>query len=97
MYLWITKAQPTKKKDRKRFLEISEERDWKWCSHTNSRVLTESKKRRLWIPGGVPILKEILFAENLKYIFVWVSLCVERLNIKEDIPRGVFEEICSFL
>ena len=97
MYLWITKAQPTNKKDRKRFLEISEERDWKWCSQKNNRVLTDSKRRRLWIPGGAPFLTEVLYTEKLKYIFVWISFCVERLNIKEDIPRDVFEEICLYL
>ena len=94
----ITCNLPKEKGDRKRWLEIASNKDWKWCSYKNRRVLTENKRRRLWIPGiGVPINNEVIFTEKLKNSFIWISFFVEGHNIKSDIPRDVFEEICSFL
>ena len=96
--MWRTSNWP--KKNRKRYLEIASERDWEWCNPGNRRVITAKKRKFLigpWDPCGGPYITETVVAKGLKATFIWISLVVERLNIQEDIPRGVFEEICLFI
>ena len=95
--LWITHNLPEEKKDKKRWLEIASERDWEWCSPKNNRVYTSSKRRRLGTPWGRPTIYSRVYTENLKNTFIWISFFVEKQNIKEDIPRFIFEEICMFI
>ena len=84
------------KKYQKRFLEIGSERDWSWVTPENRRVLSNHKRRRI-IGGWRPYIIEKLEAERLKSILIWVSLVIEKLGIQEEIPRGVFEGICSYI
>jgi len=86
---------PKDKENRKRWLEIASVRDWEWCNTSNNKVFSSSKRRRL--PWGRPTIYSRLYTENLKNTFVWISFFVEKQNIKEDIPRFIFEEIGSYL
>ena len=84
-------------KDFKRISEIADKSDWSWVSLDNPRLFVNHDERRL---GGGWTLKRYSIKIYLSLIldtFWWISLRVEKLGIKEEIPRGVFENIGSCL
>ena len=86
-----------KVEDFKRVSEIADNRDWSWVSLDNPRLFVNHDKRRI---GGGWTLQRWSIKSYLNLIrdtFWWISLRVERLGIKEEIPRGVFENIGSYL
>ena len=86
-----------KPEDYKRVSEISLERDWSWVTLDNPRLFVNHEERRT---GGGWTLKRWRASSYLSLMldtFWWISLRVERLGIEEEIPRGVFENICSYL
>ena len=86
-----------KVEDFKRISEIADNRDWSWVSLDNPRLFVNHNKRRI---GGGWTLKRYSIKIYLSLIldtFWWISLRVEKLGIKEEIPRGVFENIGSCL
>ena len=86
-----------KPEDFKRVSEIADNRDWSWVSLDNPRLFVNHDKRCL---GGGWTLKRYDIKSYLSLIldtFWWISLRVEKLDIKEEIPRGVFENIGSYL
>ena len=87
------------KETQERFLEIKKKRDWSWVDSENIVFETNFKRRRIIIEE-IPWrcwLKEKLEAERLKSILIWISLVIEKLGIQEEIPRGIFENICSYI
>ena len=48
-------------------------------------------------PYKRPYITEKLATERIKHTLIWVSLVVEKLGIQEEIPRGIFENICSYI
>ena len=95
----ISKLQ---KELQKRFVEISTKRDWSWVAPENKVFETNFKRRRIIIKEISYLYRhsyiiEKLEAERLKYILIWISLVVEMFGIQEEIPRGVFEDICSYI
>ena len=95
--MWRINKLP--KELQKRFVEISTKRDWSWVAPENKVFETNFKRRRIIIeeiPWHPYIIKK-LEAERLKYIFIWISVVIEKHNIQEEIPRGVFEDICSYI
>ena len=86
-----------KVEDFKRISEIADNQDWSWVSQEYPRLFVNHNKRRL---GGGWTLKRYDIKSYLSLIldtFWWISLRVEKLGIKEEIPRGVFEKIGSYL
>ena len=86
-----------KVEDFKRVSEIADNRDWSWVSLDNPRLFVNHDERRI---GGGWTLKRYSIKSYLSLIldtFWWISLRVEKLDIKEEIPRGVFENIGSYL
>ena len=83
--------------DYNRICEIGLNKDWSWVSLDNPRLLVNHDSRlvgRGWIVK-VYNIKEYL---NLVLdIFLWISLRIERLGIQEELPRGVLENISSYL
>ena len=98
--MWRISRLP--KKHQKRYLEIGRKRDWSWVAPENKVFETNLKRRGIIIDNTPysyrrPYIIEKLEAERLKYIFIWISLVVEKYNIQEEIPRGIFEDICSYI
>ena len=95
--MWRISRLP--KKHQKRFVEIKTKRDWSWVAPENSVFETNFKRRRIIIEEipWRPYIIEKLEAERIKSILIWVSLVVEKLGIQEEVPRGVFENICSYI
>ena len=87
--MWLNILPKKYQKEQKRFFEIGLERDWSWVTPENKRVLSNYKEKRI-VGGWRPYIKEKLESERLKYIFIWISVVIERHNIQEEIPRGVF-------
>ena len=90
------------KEHQKRYLEIGRRRDWSWVAPENKVFETNLKRRRIIIDNipysyRRPYIIEKAETERLKYILIWISLVVEKLGIQEEIPRGVFEDICSYI
>ena len=84
-------------KDLPRIKEISVERDWSWVRLDNPRLFTNHNERRI---GGGWTLKRYNIKDYLSLVldtFWWISVRVEKLGIEEEIPRGVFENIGSYL
>ena len=84
-------------KDIERISEISLERDWSWVSLDNPRLFVNHDKRHI---GGGWTLKRYNIKDYLSLVldtFWWISVRVEKLGIEEEIPRGVFENIGSYL
>ena len=86
-----------KPEDLKRVEEISRERDWSWVTLDNPRLFVNHDVRL--ISGGWTLQRwrASSYLSLIKDTFWWISLRVERLGIKEEIPRGVFENIGSYL
>ena len=73
------------------------ERDWSWVTLENKRLLSHHKVRRV---GGGYTVKEYNIREYLVILrdtFFWISIALEKYNIQEEIPYGVFEDIASYL
>ena len=86
-----------KPEDQRRINQISLERDWSWISIDNPRLFGNHDVR---LTGSGWNLTRWAIKNYLSLIsttFLWISLRVERLGIEEEIPRGVFENICSYL
>ena len=86
-----------KTEDFNRICEIELNKDWSWVSLDNPRLLVNHDARLL---GGGWIVKQYNIKEYLDLvldIFLWISLRIERLGIQEELPRGVFENISSYL
>ena len=86
-----------KPEDQRRVSQISLERDWSWVSIDNPRLFGNHDVR---LTGSGWALTRWGIKNYLSLIsatFLWISLRVERLGIEEEIPRGVFEDICLYL
>ena len=95
--MWRVSGIP--KQHQKKYQEIGRKRDWSWVAPENIVFETNFKRRRIIIEE-IPwryYLIEKLEAERLKSILIWVSLVVENFGIQEEIPRGIFENICSYI
>ena len=95
--MWRVSGIP--KQHQKKYQEIGRKRDWSWVAPENKVFETNFKRRRIIIEEipWRPYIIEKLEAERLKYIFIWISVVIEKHNIQEEIPRGVFEDICSYI
>ena len=86
-----------KPEDLKRVEEISRERDWSWVTLDNPRLFVNHDVRLIGGGWTLQRWRASAYLSLIKDTFWWISLRVERLGIKEEIPRGVFEDICSYL
>ena len=59
-------------------------------------MLSNYKEKRI-VGGWHPYIKEKLDSERLRDTFIWISVAIEKYNIQEEIPRGVFEDISLYL
>ena len=98
--MWRISKLP--KETQKRFVDIKTKRDWSWVAPKN-KAFGHALGRGSIVIEGIsypykrPYITEKLATERLKHILIWISLVVEKLGIQEEIPRGVFEDICSYI
>ena len=83
--------------DLNRICEIELNKDWSWVSLDNPRLLVNHDARRIGSGWSIQVYNIKEYLNLVLDIFLWISLRIERLGIKEELPRGVFENISSYL
>ena len=96
----------------KRFLEIYLTKDWSWVTPDNKRLLSDYKVKHIGggylvrehmtkeYFGNTITHPDLLVYPDLVILrdtFILISVAIEKYNIQEEIPCGIFEDIGSYL
>ena len=98
--MWKVSGIP--KEHQKGYNKISRKRDWSWVA-PNNKAFGHAVGRGLIVIDGVacpfkrPYITEKVATERIKHTLIWISLVVEKLGIQEEVPRGIFEGIYSYV
>ena len=98
--MWRVSGIP--KQHQKKYQEIGRKRDWSWVAPENKAFGHYLRRGSIVIEGisypyKRPYITEKVATERVKHNLIWISLVFEKLGIQEEVPRGIFEGIYSYI